>query len=190
MPCSVPGFEGEGCIHYTVSALLLVLMSELVCTPTQFKVLSSTSKYSSIHATRRRTEFTISPSTVYVQNKMQSREWWQLLQNLTSSSGLPIGTTLSLPGRWASHTAASMTTLSSSFLRQMVEKLSSLWQCHSCPQNSLVCMCPLDGAKWVIIQAILVSLWLHCTWHSAPWLISFLSGIHWVWVSGLYSKCY
>jgi len=52
-------------------ALLLVLMSELVCTPIQFKVLCSNSKYLSIHATRRRTEFTILPSIRSKQNAKQ-----------------------------------------------------------------------------------------------------------------------
>ena len=30
-------------------------------------------------------------------------------------------------------------------------------QCHSCPQHSLSFTCPLGTAKWVIIQAVMVS---------------------------------
>jgi len=55
-----------------IRTLLLVLMSKLVCTPTHFKVLSSTSKYSSIPTTRRRTEFTISPSTHVFKTKWKA----------------------------------------------------------------------------------------------------------------------
>jgi hypothetical protein len=43
-----------------------------VCTLTHFKVLSSTSKYSSIPTTRRRTEFTISPSTHVFKTKWKA----------------------------------------------------------------------------------------------------------------------
>ena len=53
------------------TGMLLVLVSKLVCTLTPFKVGSSTSQYSSVHTTTRRTVFTTSSSICSKQSEKQ-----------------------------------------------------------------------------------------------------------------------